>query len=192
MGAAGRGRRGGERGEMGGRGVAGERTPTSMGVRRMPALGERGSLTCARCLLRGVAGALPESPMAAGARPRCCPAPPAAAIQISRVPGGTAPLAPARRRGPPPSPRPSPAPGTARRFRSPRPARPASPAAGPLSIFGELPAPSPLYWRRSPAPPSVTAEAWLRLDEAAGRCRGPGPQPRCRRARAARDWPEPA
>lgn len=67
------------------------RAPTSMGVRRMPAVGERGSVTCARCLLRGaagVAGALPEAPMAAAAALSPCPA--GCAVRISRAPGGAA------------------------------------------------------------------------------------------------------
>lgn len=131
-------------GRQDGRGTR-RRTPTSMGVRRMPALGERGSLTCARCLLRGpagVAGALPEAPMAAGAEPRSHPA----HRRDSNLPrdGRHRPIGPGTRGAPPrprdcprDRPRPPISRGAARRLRSLRPARPASPAPRLLSISGE-------------------------------------------------------
>lgn len=125
-----------------------------MGVRKMPALGERGSLTCARCLLWGATGALPETPMAAGTALLRCPAPPAAAIQISRASGSAVPLALCAEEGPdsrrPAPPRPSCPAGAARRLRSLRPATSRLARRRPAVNLRGAPRP---YWPRSPAPP---------------------------------------
>lgn len=158
----------------------GGRAPTSIGVRRMPAVGERGSLTCARCLLRGaagVAGALPETPMAATAALRPYPAGRAVRI-LPRAGRRRRPLVAARGRS---SPRRAhlPAP-PARRLRSPCSSRPASPS---YQSSGTDPPPRPSlrrYWSGSPAPPPAMAGGRLRLGEPAGRQGESGFQPRCR------------
>lgn len=155
-------------------------------------MGERGSLTCARCLLRGaagVAGALPEAPMAAAAA--LSPGAAGRAVRISRAPGGA--TAHWLRFG-----------GGAGRATPTSPPRqpdgPAGPARHvpprPLSIFGEAPPPHPsgsCYWPRSPAPPPAMAGGRLRLGEPEGRHGEPGLQSRCRLATTrltapGRDW----
>lgn len=121
-----------------------------MGVRRMPALGERGSLTCARCLLRGaagVAGALPEAPMAAGAEPRSHPA----HRGDSNLPrdGRHRPIGPGTRRGPP-----RPAPGTAPGRPSPAGPPGGSAASAPHVPPRQPPACCQSSGRPAPPPPS--------------------------------------
>lgn len=124
-----------------------------------------------------MAGALPEAPMAAAAALR--PGPSRRAVRISRAPGAAAahwPLCRGRgwtRHAHLPAP-------PARRLRSPRPSRPASPCCQSSET---VPPPRPSvrrYWWRSPAPPPAMAEGRLRLGEPADRQGESGLQPRCR------------